>query len=234
MWWQHPRCARHEGTPAGWSWTPACFGGSMAGLEIGGDCLSGGFMRVACACLALAVTVFAAVGWAQADRGQIRGTLSGARGPIANAEVRIKNAATGEVIVTTTSPAGEFSVTVPTGTYDVFSSTVGYAVLARAERGGQGRRHGAGGREARRQRERRHARRDLLPLRARGPEAADRSGAEDARRQARLERRVVSGPGPRARSAADAAVGRGAVQEACLCRPGKPSRSVGSRAAIPS
>ena len=87
-------------------------------------------MRVACACLALAVTVFAAVGWAQADRGQIRGTLSGARGPIANAEVRIKNAATGEVIVTTTSPAGEFSVTVPTGTYDVFSSTVGYAVLA--------------------------------------------------------------------------------------------------------
>jgi len=88
-------------------------------------------MRVACACVVLAVTVFAAVGWAQADRGQIRGTLSGTRGPIVNAEVRIKNAATGEVVVATTSPAGEFSVTVPTGTYDVFSSTVGYAVLAR-------------------------------------------------------------------------------------------------------
>ena len=70
-------------------------------------------MRVACVCMALAVTVFAAIGWAQADRGQIRGTLSGARGPIPNAEVRIKNTATGEVIVTTTSPAGEFSARCP-------------------------------------------------------------------------------------------------------------------------
>jgi hypothetical protein len=88
-------------------------------------------MRVACACLALVVTVFAAIGAAQANRGQIRGTLSGSRGPIPNAEVRIKNTATDDVVVTTTSPAGEFSVAVPAGSYDVFSSTVGYAVLAR-------------------------------------------------------------------------------------------------------
>jgi hypothetical protein len=80
--------------------------------------------------LALAVTVFAAIDAAQANRGQIRGTLSGARGPISNAELRIKNTATDEVVVITTSPAGEFSVMVPAGTYDVFSSTVGYAVLA--------------------------------------------------------------------------------------------------------
>src|SRR5688572_14142860 len=88
-------------------------------------------MRVACVCMALAVTVFATIGWAQADRGQIRGTLTGARGPIPNAEVRVKNTVTEQVTVTTTSQAGEFSVAVPAGTYDVFSSTVGYAVLAR-------------------------------------------------------------------------------------------------------
>ena len=88
-------------------------------------------MRVACVTLAAATTVFAAVGWAQADRGEIRGVISGARGPIVNAEVRVKSTATGQVTVLTTSPAGEFSAAVPAGTYDVFSSTVGYAVLAR-------------------------------------------------------------------------------------------------------
>ena len=88
-------------------------------------------MRVASATVALAIVLCAALVSAQADRGQIRGTLSGARGPIANAEVRVKNTATEQVTVATTSHAGEFSVAVPAGTYDVFSSTVGYAVLAR-------------------------------------------------------------------------------------------------------
>jgi hypothetical protein len=68
---------------------------------------------------------------AQAGLGRISGVLTGSRGPIPNAEVRVKNTATNQVIVTTTSIAGEFSVPVPAGSYDVFSSTVGYAVLAR-------------------------------------------------------------------------------------------------------
>jgi hypothetical protein len=75
-----------------------------------------------------ALTVLAFV---QANEGHIRGTLTGARGPIPKAEVRIKNTATEQVTVATTSQAGEFAVTVPAGLYDVFSSTVGYAVLAR-------------------------------------------------------------------------------------------------------
>jgi hypothetical protein len=88
-------------------------------------------MRVLCAIAAVALTLLPIAAAAQAAGGQIRGTLSGARGPIPNAEVRVKNTATEQVTVTTTSPAGEFAVTVPAGTYDVFSSTVGYAVLAR-------------------------------------------------------------------------------------------------------
>ena len=88
-------------------------------------------MRVASATVVLAVFVCAASVAAQTDGGQIRGVLSGARGPIPNAEVRIKNTATEQVTVTTTSQTGEFSATVPAGTYDVFSSTVGYTVLAR-------------------------------------------------------------------------------------------------------
>ncbi len=88
-------------------------------------------MRAASAIVVLAVFVCAAPVAAQTDGGQIRGVLSGARGPIPNAEVRIKNTATEQVTVTTTSQTGEFSATVPAGTYDVFSSTVGYAVLAR-------------------------------------------------------------------------------------------------------
>jgi len=88
-------------------------------------------MRAASVTVAVVITALTALVWAQADRGEIRGTLSGARGPIVNAEVRVKNTATEQVTVATTSPAGEFSVAVPAGTYDVFSSTVGYAVLSR-------------------------------------------------------------------------------------------------------
>ena len=89
-------------------------------------------MRVAsAAAVLLAIALCSVLASAQADRGQIRGVLSGARGPIPNAEVRVKNTATEQVTVTTTSQAGEFAVAVPAGTYDVFSSTVGYAVLAR-------------------------------------------------------------------------------------------------------
>jgi len=43
------------------------------------------------------LTAFA---WAQGDSGEIRGTLSSARGGLAGIEVRVKNADTGEVKVT--------------------------------------------------------------------------------------------------------------------------------------
>jgi hypothetical protein len=88
-------------------------------------------MRAVCTTLVLILTVLAAAIAGQAGSGRISGVLSGARGPIPNAEVRVKNSATQQVTVATTSATGEFSVSVPAGNYDVFSSTVGYAVLAR-------------------------------------------------------------------------------------------------------
>ena len=88
-------------------------------------------MRAACTMVVM-LSFLCADGWAgQAAPGRISGRLTGARGPIPNAEVRIKNTASDQVTETRTSAAGEFDVAVPAGTYDVFSSTVGYAVLAR-------------------------------------------------------------------------------------------------------
>src|SRR5688572_27768932 len=87
-------------------------------------------MRAVCTTVVMILSLAAAIA-GQAGSGRISGVLTGARGPIPNAEVRIKNTATDQVIVATTSPAGAFSVPVPAGSYDVFSSTVGYAVLAR-------------------------------------------------------------------------------------------------------
>src|SRR5262245_17184791 len=92
-------------------------------------------MRAACTTVVL-LSFLCAAGSGQAQSGQagsgrISGRLTGARGPIPNAEVRIKNTASDQVTVTKTSAAGEFDIAVPAGAYDVFSSTVGYAVLAR-------------------------------------------------------------------------------------------------------
>ena len=88
-------------------------------------------MRAACTTVVLIIAMVAVGLGAQGNPGRISGVLTGNRGPIANAEVRVKNSATEQVTVATTSASGEFSVSVPAGTYDVFSSTVGYAVLAR-------------------------------------------------------------------------------------------------------
>jgi hypothetical protein len=88
-------------------------------------------MRAVCTGVVLVVSILASEIAGQAGRGQITGVLSGSRGPISNAEVRVKNTASDQVTVATTSATGEFSVSVPAGSYDVFSSTVGYAVLAR-------------------------------------------------------------------------------------------------------
>jgi hypothetical protein len=88
-------------------------------------------MRAVCTGVVLVLSILATEVAGQAGRGQITGVLSGSRGPIPNAEVRVKNTASDQVTVATTSAAGEFSVSVPAGSYDVFSSTVGYAVLAR-------------------------------------------------------------------------------------------------------
>ena len=76
------------------------------------------------------VILLAALASAQANRGEIRGTLTGARGPLAGVEVRVKNTETGELTVATTSSNGEFVVTVAPGSYEVFSSPVGYAAFA--------------------------------------------------------------------------------------------------------
>jgi len=67
---------------------------------------------------------------AQTQTGELRGVLSDARGPFAGLEVRIKNTSTGDVKTTTTSPSGEYSMTLPPGRYDVFASRVGYGTLA--------------------------------------------------------------------------------------------------------
>ena len=56
--------------------------------------------------VAVAVTLFTIPIWAQTESGSIRGTLSSARAPLAAVEVRVKNADTGEVKTTSTSPAG--------------------------------------------------------------------------------------------------------------------------------
>jgi hypothetical protein len=88
-------------------------------------------MRAVCTGLVMVMSIFATEVAAQPGRGQISGVLTGSRGPIPNAEVRVKSSASDQVTVATTSAAGEFSVSVPAGSYDVFSSTVGYAVLAR-------------------------------------------------------------------------------------------------------
>jgi hypothetical protein len=66
-----------------------------------------------------------------APRGEIRGTLSSARGPLAGVTVRIKNAATGDVIEAATGSEGEYRAAVRAGTYEVFASPTGYGTLAR-------------------------------------------------------------------------------------------------------
>ena len=81
--------------------------------------------------VAAGVTVITALAFAQADHGDIRGTLSSTRGPLAGVEVRIKNVATGDVKVATTSSSGEYEATVTAGTYDVFAARVGYVAFAR-------------------------------------------------------------------------------------------------------
>lgn len=67
---------------------------------------------------------------AQTGTAELRGVLSSVRGPLAGIEVRIKNTATGEVMTTTTSPTGEYSMRVTPGRYEVFASQVGYVSLA--------------------------------------------------------------------------------------------------------
>ena len=63
--------------------------------------------------------------------GEIRGTLSSARGPLAGATVRIKNAKTGDAIETTTNAQGVYSAALRAGTYEVYASPTGYGTLAR-------------------------------------------------------------------------------------------------------
>jgi Carboxypeptidase regulatory-like domain len=79
------------------------------------------------------VTLLAAAAAAQTSRGEIRGILSGARGPLAGVEVRVKNTETGELTIATTSSEGEYVAAVVPGPYEVFASPVGYAAYARRQ-----------------------------------------------------------------------------------------------------
>lgn len=81
--------------------------------------------------LTAAITILGVAVLAQSQTGQIRGTLSSVRGPLAGVEVRVKNTATEQVQTTRTSPAGAFEVAVVPGTYDVFTAPAGYAGFAR-------------------------------------------------------------------------------------------------------
>jgi hypothetical protein len=67
---------------------------------------------------------------AQAGTGELRGVISSVRGPLAGLEVRIKNTRTGEVVATTTSPTGEYSMKLAPGRYEIYASQAGYAVFA--------------------------------------------------------------------------------------------------------
>ena len=78
----------------------------------------------------LVVVVLGGLLHAQAGTGELRGVLSTARGPFAGLEVRIKNTSTGEVKTATTSAAGEYSMRLPPGRYEVFASRVGYGTLS--------------------------------------------------------------------------------------------------------
>jgi hypothetical protein len=85
---------------------------------------------VRCASVIVAVVVCSAWLQAQTGTGELRGVLSSVRGPLGGLEVRIKNTTTGEVVTTTTSPSGEYSMRVAPGRYDVFAIRVGYGTLA--------------------------------------------------------------------------------------------------------
>jgi hypothetical protein len=72
-----------------------------------------------------------AIAFAQTDKGSIQGTLASARGPLPNVEVRVRNIATGQILIATTTSRGDFSAAVTPGTYDVFATPTGYTPLAR-------------------------------------------------------------------------------------------------------
>jgi hypothetical protein len=80
--------------------------------------------------LAVLAVLVSTVLQAQTGTGELRGVLSSVRGPLPGLEVRIKNTVTGEVLTTTTSQSGEYSMTVPSGRYEVFAIRVGYGTLA--------------------------------------------------------------------------------------------------------
>jgi hypothetical protein len=76
--------------------------------------------------IAAGVLALGTMAGAQTESARIYGTLSGARGPLSNIEVRVKNTTTGDVTVTRTTSQGEYSVVLSPGSYDLFASPAGY------------------------------------------------------------------------------------------------------------
>ena len=85
------------------------------------------------ACVTAAIAVLSVIVFAQPETGQIRGTLSSVRGPMAGVEVRIKSTASEQVQIARTSASGEFVVAVVPGTYDVSAAEAGYAAFVRRQ-----------------------------------------------------------------------------------------------------
>jgi hypothetical protein len=56
--------------------------------------------------------------------------MANARGPLVGIEVRIRNAATQQVVVVRTTEGGRYTVAVAPGTYDVFASAPAHATFA--------------------------------------------------------------------------------------------------------
>ena len=77
--------------------------------------------------------LFSASVFAQHQKGLIEGVLASARGPLPDLEVRIKNTATNDVVLATTTRSGEYSVSVAPGTYEVFASPTGYTAFVRRQ-----------------------------------------------------------------------------------------------------
>ena len=77
--------------------------------------------------------VLSTLTWAQEQRGRIEGAMTNARGALVGIEVRIRNAATQQVVVVRTTEGGRYTVAVAPGTYDVFASAPAHTTFARRE-----------------------------------------------------------------------------------------------------
>jgi carboxypeptidase family protein len=80
--------------------------------------------------MTVGLILLSTLAWAQAQQGRREGAMANARGPLVGIEVRIRNAATQQVVVVRTTEGGRYTVAVAPGTYDVFASAPAHATFA--------------------------------------------------------------------------------------------------------